>query len=520
MTQHYDCIVIGAGHNGLASAAYLGRAGKRVLVLEAHDSVGGAAATRSFAPGFSVSSCAHLLHALPSKLINELDLHKHGLQLAATALPTYALSAEGSPLRLAKDGASGAGVHIEDSAAYSAFMKKMQRFAKVFLHILNTSPPRLSLEEWGDRFSMLGIGWKVRTLGKRDMREFLRIVGMNMYDLLSDHFQSDALRGALALDAALGAEHGPRAPGTVLNFLYRAAGQLAAGDAGIAQPLGGMGSVSAALASAVRTAGGEIRTGARVKQIVVTEDRAVGVTLESGEFIGADAILSNADPRTTFLTLLGSRHLDTGFVRKVNHLRTRGAAAKLHIALSAKPKFTGLNDDSLGSRLLIAPSADYVERSYNPSKYREMPREPAMEISIPTVNDPALAPAGRHILSAIVQFVPYDMGPEPESARAALIENIIGTLERYAPSIRSQIIAIELLTPRDLEAEFGMHGGHWHHAALTLDQFFFTRPVPGAAQYASPVSGLYLCGAGTHPGGGVMGIAGRNAAQQLLGKGK
>jgi phytoene dehydrogenase-like protein len=277
-----------------------------------------------------------------------------------------------------------------------------------------------------------------------------------------------------------------------------------------------MGSVSAALAAAVRAAGGEIRTHAKVKQITVAQDRASGVILESGEFIGADAVLSNADPRTTFLSLLGSRHLDTGFVRKVHHLRARGSAAKLHIALSGKPAFKGISDEALCGRLLIAPSADYVERSYNPSKYREIPREPAMEISIPTISDPALAPAGRHVLSAVVQFIPYDLGADPVTTRAALQENIIATLERYAPTIRSQISAFELLTPLDLEAEFGMPGGHWHHAALTLDQFFFTRPVPGAAQYESPVAGLHLCGAGAHPGGGVMGIAGRNAAQQVL----
>jgi len=516
MSAHFNCIVIGAGHNGLTCAAYLAKAGKSVLVLEANGQIGGAAATRMFAPGFSVSACAHLLHGMPEQLIKELDLNRHGLQFAGQALPTYSLSAEGSPVRIANGDISGTQLTEKDREAYAVFMKKMNKFAAVMLHILNMTPPRLSFEEWSERFNMLTIGWKVRTLGKRDMREFLRIIGMNMYDLLTEHFDNELLKGAIGMDAALGAEHGPRSPGTVLNYLYRLAGEVASGKNGIAQPAGGMSNVSKALASAVKAAGGEIRVNTKVARINVADDRASGVTLASGETITADAVLSNADPKTTLLTLLGTASLDTGFVRKVNHIRNRGLAAKLHIALSGRPVFKGLKDDGSNARFIISPSIDYLENSFNPSKYREVPQHPSMEISIPTLSDVSLAPTGKHVLSAIVQYVPYDLGADPEAARSALIENIISTLERYAPAIRSQIVALELLTPKDLEAEFGMSGGHWHHAALTFDQFFFTRPVPGAAQFTTPVPGLYLCGAGSHPGGGVMGIAGRNAARQLL----
>ena len=516
MSKHYDCIIIGAGHNGLTSAAYLAKAGKSVLVLEAQDQVGGAAVTRSFAPGFSVSACAHLLHGLPDKIVSELDLIKHGLQFAAQGLPTYSLSEQGNPVRLADGAISGAALSQKDRDAYLVFKKRMNKFAAVMLHILNMVPPRLSLEEWSERINMLSIGWKVRTLGKRDMREFLRIIGMNMYDLLTEYFDNELLRGAIAMDAALGAEHGPRSPGTVLNYLYRLAGEVAAGSKGIAQPAGGMSNLGTALANAVKAGGGEIRCNARVEKINVTDDRASGVTLIGGEVISAAAVLSNADPQTTLLQLLGSAHLDTGFVRKVHHLRNRGLAAKLHIALSGKPVFKGLKDVSGNARLIIAPTIDYVENSFNPSKYREVPEHPVMEISIPTLSDATLAPKGSHVLSAIVQYVPYDLGADPQAARAQLTENIIRTLERHAPDIRSQIVALELLTPKDLEQQFGMRGGHWHHAALSFDQFFFTRPVPGAAQFTTPVAGLYLCGAGAHPGGGVMGIAGKNAAQQLL----
>lgn len=520
MSQHYDCIVIGAGHNGLTCAATLARAGKSVLVLEAAATIGGAAATRSFAPGYSVSACAHLLHGLPADLVAELNLHAHGLEYAAQAMPTWNLADTGMPLRLQAGQASGAQLSSADKDAYPLFIERMQRFAGILLHIMQMVPPRLSLEQWSERVGMLGIAWKVRRLGKRDMRELLRIIGMNMYDLLGEHFESDALRGALAMDAALGSEHGPRAPGTVLNYLYRLAGQLAAGKAGIALPKGGMGMVSAALASALRAAGGELRTNAKVARINVDNDRACGVLLETGQSINAGAVLSSADPRTTFLRILGTSHLDTGFVRRVSHLRNQGRAAKLHLALASRPDFRGLEAGALGARLLIAPSADAVERAFNPCKYREVPMAPAMEISLPTVSDPTLAPAGKHVLSAIVQFVPYDLGPDPQAARAQLLENCLATLERHCPNIRALVVASELLTPSDLEAEFGMSGGHWHHAALTLDQFFFTRPLPGAAQYATPLAGLYLCGAGSHPGGGVMGIAGRNAAQQLLREGK
>jgi phytoene dehydrogenase-like protein len=520
MTKNVNCIVIGAGHNGLACAAYLAKAGKSVLVLEAQSQVGGAAATREFAPGYSVSSCAHFLHGLPLKLITELDLAKHGLQFAADSLPTYSLSAEGNAVKISNGAVSGGLLSEKDQAAYTAFMKKMNKFAAVMLHILNMVPPRLSLEEWSERINMLSIGWKVRTLGKRDMREFLRIIGMNMYDLLTEHFDNELLRGAIAMDAALGAEHGPRSPGTVLNYLYRLAGQVAAGKNGIAQPKGGMANLSGALANAVTGAGGTIRTNAKVERILVANDRVSGVLLASGETINATSVLSNADPQTTLLKILGTEHLDTGFVRSVHHIRNRGLAAKVHIALSGEPKFKGLSDEGTPARLIISPSIDYLELSFNPSKYREVPRNPSMEISIPTLADPALAPNGKHILSAIVQYVPYDLGADPKAARETLKENIISTLERYAPTIRSQITAFELLTPKDLEAEFGMSGGHWHHAALTFDQFFFTRPVPGAAQFETPLPGLYLCGAGAHPGGGVMGIAGRNAAKQLLRGGK
>jgi len=518
--KSYHSIIIGGGHNGLVCAATLARAGKSVLVLESAATLGGAARNREFAPGFNVSAGAHLLHGLQADLIAELDLAGNGLRFAGQSMASHALDAGGMNLRLGNGQLSGAGLSESDIAAYARFTETMARYAGALLPVLQMVPPRLSIETWAARLDFAKIAWTIRRLGRHDMRDLLRIIGMNMYDLLDEYFESDQLKGALAFDAVLGAEWGPRSPGTVLTYLYRLSGLAGGKGLGVAQPVGGMGAVCAAIAASASSAGAELRTSARVRRIVVEGDRACGVELESGEIIRAGNVISNADPRTTFLSLLGPSHLDTGFVRKVHHLRASGRAGKLHLALRELPKFTGLAATALGDRLLIAPSMNYLERAFNPSKYREYPAEPALEISLPTVRDGKLAPAARHVLSAVVQFLPYDDGADRDANRASCLESILATLERHAPGIRSLITAAELLTPFDIEQEFGMTGGHWHHAAMGFDQFFFIRPVPGAAQHRTPVDGLYLCGAGCHPGGGVMGIAGRNAAQQVLRGGK
>ncbi len=518
--KSYHSIIIGGGHNGLVCAATLARAGKSVLVLESAATLGGAARNREFAPGFNVSAGAHLLHGLQEEVVRELDLARHGLRFAGQAMPSYALSTDGKAIRLGDRQLSGDGLSDADIAAYARFTETMARYAGALLPVLQMVPPRLSIDTWAARLDFAKIAWSIRRLGRHDMRDLLRIIGMNMYDLLDEYFESDLLKGALAMDAVLGAEWGPRSPGTVLTYLYRLSGLAGGKGLGVAQPFGGMGAVCAAMAASASGAGAELRTSARVRRIVVEGDRACGVELDSGEVIRADSVISNADPRTTFLSLLGPAHLDAGFVRKVHHLRASGRAGKLHLALRELPKFTGVSATAHGDRLLIAPSMNYLERAFNPSKYREYPSQPALEISLPSVRDGKLAPAGRHVLSAVVQFLPYDDGADRDANRARCLEAILDTLERHAPGIRSLVTASELLTPFDIEQEFGMSGGHWHHAAMGFDQFFFIRPVPGAAQHRTPVDGLYLCGAGCHPGGGVMGIAGRNAAQQVLRGGK
>jgi phytoene dehydrogenase-like protein len=511
----FDCIVIGGGHNGLVCAATLARGGRSVLLLEAASQVGGAALTREFAPGFRVSAGAHLLHLMPADLLGELQLGSHGLEWAAQRMASTALVPGGGRLALNAEEA-GQGLSAEDAQAYSAYSARMRRFASALVPLFSRVPPRLGTTDWADRLALLRLGWQIRKLGRRDMRELLRIGGMNVYDLLEENFSSAALKGALGLDAVLGSNFGPRSPGTVLTLLYRLAAESAAGASGLSQPKGGMGALCQALAAAATAAGATLRTDAPVASIRVEDDRACGVVLESGERIDARQVISSADPKTTFLRLLGARHLDTGFVRRVDHIRSRGLAAKLHLALNRAPSFSGANEASLRGRLLIAPSLQYLEHAYNHAKYGEFSPKPAMEITVPTFNDPALAPAGRHVLSAIVQYAPYALKEGWQGGRQRCMDAALDALEGFAPGLRSSIVAAELLTPEDMERQFRISGGHWHHGDLAFDQFLMVRPVPGAAQYRTPLEGLFLCGAGCHPGGGVMGVAGRNAARQIL----
>ena len=511
----YDTIIVGGGHNGLVCATYLARGGKKVLVLEAAERLGGAAVTREFAPGFKVSACAHLLHLMPAALMRELGLAQQGLRLAAENLPTVALAEDSRHLSFGPDNlAALAQVSPADATALAEWQAQLKRFSRALHPVLGETPPRLGTDAWRDRAALLGLGWRVRRLGRKDMRELLQIGGMCVYDLLNDRFSLPLLKGALALDAVLGTNYGPRSPGTVVSLLYRVAASQGADT--LALPLGGLGALSDALARAANAAGAQLRTGAVVERILVREDRVAGVALSSGEEISATTVVSSADPKSTFLRLLGSEHLDAGFVRRVTQVRSKGLAAKLHLALENLPQIAGLPEQALRSRLLVAPSSDYIERAYNHAKYDEFSERPMLEITVPTLADPGLAPAGKHVMSVIVQYAPYALKGGWDNQRQSFIDRIIATLSTYAPRLGESIRASELLTPPDIEREFRITGGHWHHAELALDQFLMVRPVPGAAQYRTPMAGLFLCGAGSHPGGGVMGLAGRNAARQVI----
>ena len=515
MTDRDRIVVVGGGHNGLTCAAYLARAGREVVVLEAAAQVGGASVTREFAKGFRVSACAHLAYLLDAGIASELKLGSHGLKWARQDLKTVALAPAGDHLVLDGGKLESGTLSDGDRKGLAEYHARMLKFARVLAKQHNRRPPRLG---GGGRSDMTGaamLGLDIRLLGREDMREFLRIAGINIYDVLEESFESPLLKGALALDAVLGTNLGPRSNNSVLALLHRLSGQAQANE-GPSTPEGGMGAIGDALAGAARAAGATIRTGSPVKRILLEGDAVSGVELENGEKIAAGTVVSNADPARTLLSLLGARHLETGFVHRVRHYRMKGMAAKLHLALDALPAFARLSSELTGERLVISPDPVYLEHAFDHAKYGQCSPNPALEITIPSVHDRTLAPAGKHVLSAIVQYAPHDPRASGDGPRRELLEHTLGVLERHAPGLRRQIVASELLLPADIEREFRITGGHWHHGELALDQFMMMRPVPGAAQYAMPVGGLFLCGAGCHPGGGVMGSAGRNAANAVL----
>ena len=514
-----DVVVIGAGHNGLVCAGYLARAGYAVVVVEAAEQVGGASITRAFAgssaQGFEVSACAHLLYQLQPAISKNLELEKHDLTFAATDLATIALDRNGQCRTILGPKVTGEGLSQADIDAYRRFHQQMVRYAELLGKAAANRPPKLVDGDWRDKMALAKLGLSVRLLGRDDMRDLLRVGAINLFDVLNEVIDDELLKGALSVDGVLGAHMGPRSPNTVLSFLYRRLGEVF-GFNGPAIPAGGMGAVTRALAASARSVGVEIRTGTEVDSVLMNESRATGVVLRDGETLSAQVIVSNADPKTTFEKLVGYPRLETGFSRRIHNVRMQGTAAKLHLALDDVPDFNGVSNDNVGQRLLIAPDPSYVERAFDPAKYGEYSPAPVMEINIPTIHDPSLAPPGKHVLSAIVQFAPYQLAAGWSATREAFTKSLIDTLADYAPGIGELVIGSELLTPKDIEQQFRIRGGHWHHGELSLDQFMMMRPVPGATQYATPIDGLYLCGAGVHPGGGVMGVAGKNAADEIV----
>jgi phytoene dehydrogenase-like protein len=513
MARH-DSIIIGAGHNGLVCAAYLAKSGQRVLVLEASDGPGGLAASREFHPGFR-TSIAHSLSHFSQQVARDLNLASHGFAASADTLPTLGLSVDKEHVVMHKGAVSGAS--NDDADAYRDYTRLMHRFADVLKPFWLKTMPRIGLNSLADMMSFAHIGLNIRRMGKDDMREFMRIAALPARDLLDEYFDDDLLKATLSWDGLIGSKLAPRSPNSaVLLLLYRMAGETRGAHV---IPQGGIGKLVEALSGAATAIGAEIRYDTAVSRVVIDGSAAglvaTGVQLPDGEKIEADRVISATDPQRTFLNLVGVEHLDIGFTNRIRRLRCDGHVAKLHLALSDLPEFDGL--ERADGRMIIAPDMDTIEFAFDNAKHGELPEQPVMEIVIPSTHDALLAPSGRHVLSAHVMYVPYKLkGGWNTEARDRLCERAIDTIARYAPRIREQILHQEFLTPADLDQSCRVTGGHWHHTEFAMDQLLMMRPTYEAAQYDTPIPGLFLCGAGCHPAGDITGAAGHNAAQEIL----
>jgi phytoene dehydrogenase-like protein len=512
--DQYDSVIIGAGHNGLICAGYLAKAGQRVLVLEASDVPGGLAGSREFHPGFH-TSIAHSVSHFSRKIASDLNLSSHGLSFASEPMPTIGLDARGEHVTTQGDSVSGTGT--DDTDAFRAYCELMQRFAAVLEPFWLKTMPRIGSSDLGDLMTFGHIGLNLRRMGKRDMGELMRVASLPARDLMDENFDSELLKATLSWDGLIGAKLAPRSPNSaVLMMLYRMAGESAGAHS---IPQGGVAGLIAALRDSAEQSGAEIRCATKVSRILIdgTADGlvAAGVQLIDGTKIHSHRVISGTDPQRTFLDLVGVEHLDIGFTNRIRRLRCDGYVAKLHLALDSLPDFKGL--ESAGGRMIIAPNMDSIEFAFDHAKYGEIPHNPVMEIVVPSIHDSSLAPDGKHVLSAHVMYVPNKLkGGWNDDARSLISERSVDTIAHYAPGIREQIIHQELLTPADIEHDFHVTGGHWHHTEFAMDQMLMMRPTYEAAQYSTPIPGLFLCGAGSHPAGDIMGGAGHNAAREIL----
>lgn len=507
----FDAIVIGAGHNGLAAAATLARKGARVCVVEKNSELGGMAVSGTL-DGVEMPRMAHLVHNLNPRILSELGLS--GLKLKP--LKTVSLSPDGKHVVLDGNRATHVdGTPHPEAAAYAAQYDDLKRFSALLAPMAERSAPGASLaggrlDKVSELMAAARIGLKLKLLGRRNMREFLRILLSNVHDYALDELSDGPIAGAMAADAVKGSWSGPRSPGSVLSLMYRMSGH------GPAHVMGGIGKLSEALAQAARSHGAEIRTGTGVARILVEEDRAVGVQLDDGSELRARTVLSSVDALQS-LKLAGVRHFDAEAVTRLRNVRTKGTAAKVNLVLRDAPEFSGLPGELMGARLVIAPSSTYVEHAFNPAKYGEISRAPVLEIVMPGQVESGAAPTNRHAMSILFHYAPHDLeGGWTASAHARVLDVALETLEVHAPGLRDLVVASEILSPARIEAETGAPGGHWHHGEWSTDQMLTTRPASGLAHYRFAVQGLYLCGAAAHPGGDLTGLPGRNAALQLI----
>lgn len=520
--NQYDAIVIGGGHNGLVAAAYLARAGKKVVVLERREIVGGAAVTEEIFPGFKFTEFSYVVSLLRPEIIRELELPRHGLKILP--LPsTFTPMDNGDYLGLWDD-------HDltrrelyrrspKDAEAYDEYARIMARAAKAIKPLISLVPPDPSSLHPRDLMGLLKLGQYAAGLSEKELYTIAKLVTQSSADLLEEWFETDALKGTKAASGIIGTFLGPRSPGTAYVLLHHYMGEIDGAFRAWGFAKGGSGGVSGAIASAAVALGAEIRVNSSVAQVIVKGGRAAGVALENGEELYSKVVFSAADPKRTFLQFVDPKYFPNEFVQSIRNFRVRGSSGKLNLALSELPEFTALPNEEAVHRgaISISPSIDYIERAYDDAKYGQFSRQPYIDMIIPSMIDPDMAPPGQHVASCFVQYAPYDLeGGWSEEKKEAFGETVISTLEKYAPNIRRAIVGKQIITPVDIERIAGITGGNIFHGELLLHQIFFMRPAPQWADFRTPLPGYYLAASGAHPGGGVMGAAGKLAVGEAL----
>jgi phytoene dehydrogenase-like protein len=520
----YDAVVIGGGHNGLVTAAYLARAGRMTVVLERREMVGGCAVTEEIWPGYRVSTAAYLTSLMQERIVRELDLPRFGYRVDAKDPAFFSAFPDGRYFFMWQDRARTlaeiAKFSRHDAEVYPAYEDRLEKLSQVVEGLLLTTPPQFPPRGVTDLWDYLKLAGRLRGLAPPEMVALVKIFTQSAAEYLDEWFESEEVKVTLATDGVIGANGGPRSPGTAYILLHHCMGGVG-GHRGLwGFVRGGMGAVSEAIAGAARAAGAEIRTRAPVARVLVHAGRAYGVALESGEEIEAETVASNVDPKVTFLKLLDDRDLPADFVTAMGHFRIEGTSAKINLALNGLPQFTAFPETpgpQHRATMHICPSIEYVERAWDDAKYGRFSERPLLELTIPTMYDPSLAPTGKHIMGIFLQYAPYTLRDANwDELREPFGDRVIALIEEYVPNIRSIIEHRQVLSPLDLERRFGITGGNIFHGEMSLDQMFVMRPLAGWARYRTPVSGLYLCGSGAHPGGGVMGAPGYNCAREMI----
>jgi len=522
----YDAIVIGGGHNGLVNAAYLAKAGKKVLVLERRHIVGGAACTEEIFPGFKFSVCSYVVSLLRPEIIRELDLPRHGLEI----LPldgTFTPMPNGDHLwRVNDHGVTRREIarHSKlDAEAYDEFGKAMVQMCRFVKPILSMVPPDPTTLNPKDLMKLLFLGRRFKDLNGEDKYNQVQLMTMSAVDFLDQWFETDVLKATMSASGIIGTFLGVRSPGTAYVLLHHYMGEIDGAFRAWGFARGGTGAISNAIAEAAREAGAEIRTKTGVVQIIVKDGKAVGVVTANGDEFLAPVISSSVDPNLTFLKMIEPQHLPAEFREEVKRYKFRGSSGKVNLALDALPNFTCMPGEGkhLRGAISISPSVDYMERAYDDAKYGRYSRRPYIDMVIPSLTDPSVAPPGKHVMSCFVQYAPYKLKEGTWDEKGEEFgDNVINTVAEYAPNLKDIIVGRQVVTPLDLEREWGLTEGNIFQGELTLEQLFFLRPVPGYAQYKTPIKNLWMCGSATHPGGGIMGANGRLAALEILKQGK